>query len=158
MNAHPDHPDSLPDDLRPIEAALADLARWERAAAPARLESRLAGLVPTPLGTAGAHPVLRIQPRRFSLPRLRIAAALVLVAALAAVITLRTPAPAPTPGNGTLYAMAELEDDVDLWLSFRTADEFQVISDRIDLLAVDADALSNPFSQDWTALFEPDAM
>ncbi len=139
-----DYPESqLPDELRPIEAALERLAQTERASALPTLEDRV--FVFTRAELAGVERPLTITIRRSSLGRLRIAAALALVGSLGALWLARV---GQQPGSTIVAAgsgsLERLETEVDFLLAMRSADDgLRSTSDSIDALFLDTLNLGN---------------
>jgi ferric-dicitrate binding protein FerR (iron transport regulator) len=131
----PDH--HTPSDLRGIESALERLARAERDAAPSSLEERVF-LATRDRLLEGPEPIRIAHRSRSQWATLAVAASLA-AAGAAALIMASRPGPQGTgvTAGGTVLATS-LEDDVELWLSLRTPDEFQNVADRIDLLDTDA--------------------
>jgi hypothetical protein len=152
MKQHDHH---TPEDLRGIELALDRLARAERAAAPAGLEMRLAAATAPDL-TAEPLQIAVAQRSTSALP-FRLAASLLVAGGLVAVMISRLNT-SPVPVNEShVVTLIALEEDVELWLTLRTPDEFQHLSDDLDVLAVDTDAVGRSSVGDWTAL-EPGAL
>lgn len=148
----------IPPELRQIEAALEKLAESERATAPASLEESLFAASRHRLHAgAEAIPIMRrMAPRRWS--QLAIAAGVLIVAGLAALFAQKgSGTPQPVAGTPVVVATS-LEEDVDLWLSLRTPDEFQNVADRIDLLSVDTESLHRSDPGELMELFDTDAM
>ena len=154
------HDHATPPELRPIEDALEGLARSERAAAPGSFEDRIYHASRASLH-AGAAPIPIAAHLSGRWARLAVAAAVVLCGGIAVLVASRMAGP-QTPGGisptaPTIMA-ASLEEDVELWLSLRTPDEFQSVADRIDLLTVETDTLAPAQPDDLSGLLDTDAM
>jgi hypothetical protein len=155
---------STPEDLRRIERALDALAAHEAATAPAGIETRLLSAVGAELAPR-TEPVAVIRRVRI-VTRMRVAAALALVGGLAAIMAARlggpvqqSPAGLTVASAGTALASSGLEDDVELWLSLKTPDSLQSVSDSIDMLSVDTTLLrGSSLETDLGTLLDPGTM
>lgn len=155
MTTTPDN--TTPPELRPIEAALDRLARAERSAAPGSLEDRVFHASRARLhDSTGPIPIAPHLAARW-MP-LAAAAAVVLCGGIAMLVASRMSGPQPQNRTTPTVMAASLEEDVELWLSLRTPDEFQNVADRIDLLTVDTDTMAPPEPGELFDLLDTDAM
>jgi hypothetical protein len=153
---------TTPAELRRIEVKLEALAAHEASTAPAGLEDRLLSAVRAERSPA-TEPIAVIRPIRI-ITRMRVAAALAIMGGLAAIMAARMGgAPAPNVSGGTVVATGltstGLEDDVELWLSLKTPDNLQSVSDSIDMLSVDTTLLrGTTLDNDLGTLLDPGTM
>jgi hypothetical protein len=154
-----------PAGLRRIEARLDALGAHEASTAPAGLEERLLSGVRAGLAPA-AEPIAVIRRVRI-VTRMRVAAALAVAGGLAAIMGARmTGAPAARAASAVGERVvasgsisARLEDDVELWLSLKTPDSLQSVSDSIDMLSVDTTLLrGTALDSDLGTLPDPGTM
>jgi hypothetical protein len=150
------HNGNTPEDIRGIEAALERLAQADRESAPAELEQRVFHASRDQLGVDASIAVIR--PTRARWAALAVAAGLAVCGGVILMVASRPHTQiSPVTGGGTVVA-ASLEEDVELWLSLRTPDEFQNVADRIDLLSVDTDTVRPTDPGDLIDLLDTDAM
>ena len=142
-----DSQDELPLELRPIAAAVDDLARAERDSAPATLEDRLYMATRRPLSADA--PAIVVRRVGFSW-KMRIAATIALAGSVMAVWL------GQMSGSGTAGKAARLERDMDLLLSVRTGDD--IVSDSLSVLKLETDTVGDSLSPDWPPSFDGGSM
>ena len=149
---------STPAELRRIEGSLEALAARDTATAPAGMEGRLLSAVRAELSSA-AEPIAVIRRVRI-ITRMRVAAALAITGGLAAIMAAQLSGrPATTTGGSRIVAVNGLEDDVEFWLSLKTPDSLQSVSDSIDMLSVDTTLLrGTTLDSDLGTLLDPGTM
>jgi hypothetical protein len=133
------------------------------ASAPAGLELRLLSAVRAEHAPV-AGPIAVIRPGRV-ITRARLAAALALAGGLIAVLAAQLSGPAtirpagPSRVVATAGTATRLEDDVELWLSLKTPDSLQSVSDSLDMLSVDTTLLrGTSLDTDLGTLLDPGTM
>jgi hypothetical protein len=138
----------IPVELRPIAAAVDDLAHHERAAAPTTLEDRLFMATQGTL-TAQARGAPVVVRRVWMSGRLRLAASIALAGGIMAVWLGRVGMPAEGKA-------ARLESDMDLLVSLRSGDDG--IGDALNVLQMETDTVSDSLKSDWPSAFDGGSM
>lgn len=152
---------NTPAELRRIEGSLEALAARDAATAPAGMETRLLSAVRAELSPK-TEPIAVIR-RVQVVTRMRVAAALAITGGLVAVMAAQLGRAPASPGTANVVvasgASTGLEDDVELWLSLKTPDSLQSVSDTIDMLSVDTTLLrGTTLDSDLETLLDPGTM